>query len=141
MALRGGRPLSLSDLPKTIPVFPLQGVLLLPHGKLPLNIFEPRYLAMTEDALATSDRLIGTFRELNAERGVTLVIVTHDAAVAGATDRVVRLQDGRVIADERRGARAFAEALAGEPVANGHRRVWARLGGLLDRGRSRSTAR
>ncbi len=39
-------------LPQTFPVFPLAGALLLPHGKLPLNIFEPRYLAMVEDALA-----------------------------------------------------------------------------------------
>src|ERR1700722_17513992 len=39
------------DLPGEIPVFPLAGALLLPRGKLPLNIFEPRYLAMTEDAL------------------------------------------------------------------------------------------
>src|SRR5262249_24955585 len=39
------------DLPGEIPVFPLSGALLLPRGKLPLNIFEPRYLAMTEDAL------------------------------------------------------------------------------------------
>src|ERR1700755_375318 len=38
-------------LPTEIPVFPLAGALLLPRGKLPLNIFEPRYLAMTEDAL------------------------------------------------------------------------------------------
>ncbi len=45
-------------LPDTLPVFPLPGVLLLPHGQLPLNIFEPRYLAMVEDALK-SDRLIG----------------------------------------------------------------------------------
>ena len=47
-------PSSLTDLPETIPVFPLTGVLLLPHGRLPLNIFEPRYLAMTEDALASA---------------------------------------------------------------------------------------
>jgi Lon protease-like protein len=40
------------DLPSEFPVFPLAGVLLLPRGRLPLNIFEPRYLAMTEDALA-----------------------------------------------------------------------------------------
>lgn len=40
------------DLPSEIPVFPLAGALLLPRGKLPLNIFEPRYLAVTEDALA-----------------------------------------------------------------------------------------
>ena len=68
MALRGGRPLSLTDLPSTIPVFPLPGVLLLPRGTLPLNIFEPRYLAMTEDALATPDRLIGMIQPTEPER-------------------------------------------------------------------------
>ncbi len=47
-----------SDLPQALPVFPLQGALLLPGGRLPLNIFEPRYLAMTEDALGGL-RLIG----------------------------------------------------------------------------------
>lgn len=41
------------DLPTEFAVFPLPGVLLLPRGRLPLNIFEPRYLALTEDALAT----------------------------------------------------------------------------------------
>jgi uncharacterized protein len=40
------------DLPAEFAVFPLPGVLLLPRGRLPLNIFEPRYVAMTEDALA-----------------------------------------------------------------------------------------
>ena len=49
---------SYSQLPATLPLFPLNGVLLLPEGRLPLNIFEPRYLSMTDDALA-SDRLIG----------------------------------------------------------------------------------
>ncbi len=51
------RPLSdfiveLEDLPDEFPVFPLTGALLLPGGRLPLNIFEPRYLAMVEDSLA-----------------------------------------------------------------------------------------
>ncbi|MBM3571732.1 MAG: peptidase S16 [Alphaproteobacteria bacterium] len=46
-------------LPPTIPIFPLSGVLLLPRGRLPLNIFEPRYLAMTRDALGEENRLIG----------------------------------------------------------------------------------
>jgi uncharacterized protein len=41
-----------ADLPRHLPVFPLTGVLLLPGGRLPLNIFEPRYLAMTRHALA-----------------------------------------------------------------------------------------
>jgi Lon protease-like protein len=46
------------DLPEITPVFPLAGALLLPHGKLPLNIFEPRYLALVEDALAAG-RMFG----------------------------------------------------------------------------------
>jgi uncharacterized protein len=46
------------DLPSIIPVFPLQGCILLPRSALPLNIFEPRYLAMVNDALA-GDRVIG----------------------------------------------------------------------------------
>jgi uncharacterized protein len=50
---RGG-----AGLPGILPIFPLTGVLLLPRGRLPLNIFEPRYLAMTRDALA-GERLIG----------------------------------------------------------------------------------
>ena len=50
---RGG-----AALPAILPIFPLTGVLLLPRGRLPLNIFEPRYLAMTRDALA-GERLIG----------------------------------------------------------------------------------
>src|SRR5436190_17820577 len=47
-----------SDLPQVIPVFPLDGALLLPHGALPLNIFEPRYLNMIDDALA-AERVVG----------------------------------------------------------------------------------
>jgi Lon protease-like protein len=49
---------SVDDLPSRLPVFPLPGAVLLPGGDLPLNIFEPRYLKMLSDALA-SDRLIG----------------------------------------------------------------------------------
>ena len=54
-----GRKFSLADLPETIPVFPLPGALLLPRARLPLNIFEPRYLAMLEDTLKTPHRLVG----------------------------------------------------------------------------------
>jgi uncharacterized protein len=48
-----------SDLPEIIPVFPLPGALLLPRGQMPLNIFEPRYLAMVDDAFRDGHRLIG----------------------------------------------------------------------------------
>ncbi|MEO7294745.1 MAG: ABC transporter ATP-binding protein [Candidatus Limnocylindria bacterium] len=87
----------------------------------------------------TSETLMGTLRGLNRERGVTIIIVTHDAGVAGATDRVVRLSDGQVVADERRDDRGFARALAAESSVNGNGngRVWARLGDLLDRARGR----
>jgi len=49
-----GRPFHprLEDLPRVLPIFPLPGTLLLPTGKLPLNIFEPRYLALVQDCLA-----------------------------------------------------------------------------------------
>ena len=53
------RRFALADLPEVIPVFPLPGALLLPRARLPLNIFEPRYLAMLDDALKSEHRLIG----------------------------------------------------------------------------------
>jgi ABC-type lipoprotein export system ATPase subunit len=85
----------------------------------------------------TSDTLMETLRDLNRERGVTMIIVTHDAGIAGATDRVVRLSDGRVVADEGRDSRAFRRALSGEGANGQGSRVWAKLGGLLERARSR----
>ena len=48
----------LNELPQVIPVFPVDGALLLPDGSLPLNVFEPRYLNMIDDAMA-GDRMIG----------------------------------------------------------------------------------
>ena len=57
---------TFADLPQVIPVFPLPGVLLLPGGKLPLNIFEPRYLSMIADAIAGS-RVIGMIQPLKGE--------------------------------------------------------------------------
>ncbi|TSE11608.1 ATP-dependent protease [Mesorhizobium intechi] len=49
------------DLPSTIPLFPLEGALLLPGGRMPLNIFEPRYLQMVDEAVA-GPRLIGVIQ-------------------------------------------------------------------------------
>jgi Lon protease-like protein len=48
-----------ADLPEIIPVFPLPGALLLPRGQMPLNIYEPRYLSMVDDAFRDGHRLIG----------------------------------------------------------------------------------
>lgn len=52
------RPATPSDLPKSVPVFPLSGALLLPFAQRPLNIFEPRYIGMVDHALR-GNRLIG----------------------------------------------------------------------------------
>ncbi len=57
-----------ADLPRHIPVFPLAGALLLPRADLPLNIFEPRYLAMVQDAMS-SDRLIGMIQPQPEQAG------------------------------------------------------------------------
>ena len=53
------RRISINTLPEVIPIFPLEGALLLPRSKLPLNIFEPRYLAMLDDALRSDHRIVG----------------------------------------------------------------------------------
>ncbi|HEY0102134.1 MAG TPA: LON peptidase substrate-binding domain-containing protein [Brevundimonas sp.] len=56
-----------ADLPQVIPVFPLPGAILLPRGQLPLNIFEPRYLNMIDDAMA-GDRIIGMVQPQSGSR-------------------------------------------------------------------------
>src|SRR3954454_15408988 len=60
-----------SDLPDVIPVFPLPGALLLPRGQMPLNIFEPRYLAMIDDAFRSGLRLIGMIQPDASQHGET----------------------------------------------------------------------
>jgi Lon protease-like protein len=57
---------NIGDMPATLPVFPLSGVLLLPRGNLPLNVFEPRYLTMIDASLATS-RMIGMIQPSEPE--------------------------------------------------------------------------
>lgn len=59
------RDLRIPTLPTEIPVFPLSGALLLPRGRLPLNLFEPRYLALLDDVLA-GDRLFGMIQPSDA---------------------------------------------------------------------------
>jgi len=58
-----------ADLPETIPLFPLPGALLLPRARLPLHIFEPRYLQMLEDTMKTRTRLIGMIQPRPAPGG------------------------------------------------------------------------
>ncbi len=77
---------SISELPQIIPVFPLEGVLLLPRGNLPLNIFEPRYLAMVDYALG-SHRLIGMIQPKS--EGL------YDVGCVGRIVSFTELPDGR----------------------------------------------
>ncbi len=79
------------DLPGVIPVFPLDGVLLLPRGNLPLNIFEPRYLAMVGDALK-SDRMIGMIQPAIAPVGAN-ADGSHALYAVGCAGRITSFSE------------------------------------------------
>lgn len=82
-----------ADLPDTIPLFPLPGALLLPRARLPLHIFEPRYLAMLEDCLKTPHRLIGMVQPLETrDPGQSRL---HDIGCAGRLTQFSETEDGR----------------------------------------------
>ncbi|MBM3609676.1 MAG: peptidase S16 [Alphaproteobacteria bacterium] len=83
---------SISELPEILPVFPLPGVLLLPRAQLPLNIFETRYLAMIDDALA-SHRLIGMIQPAPAASPDTLASV----GTMGRITQIAETGDGRYV--------------------------------------------
>ncbi len=89
--------LTFADLPPALPVFPLEGALLLPGGQLPLNIFEPRYKAMIEHAMG-SQRLIGMIQPRVKER------ITpddkpdlHETGCAGKITAFSETGDGRFL--------------------------------------------
>lgn len=85
-----------SDLPDIIPLFPLEGVLLLPRGQLPLNIFEPRYVAMVDAALA-GPRLIGILQPaLDGGAGEAGPRLTEIGCVGRITE-IAESGDGRYI--------------------------------------------
>jgi Lon protease-like protein len=83
--------LKAADLPDTIPVFPLPGALLLPRAKLPLHIFEPRYLAMLDDTLKSSHRLIGMIQPVDGAGPERL----HTIGCAGRLTAFSETDDGR----------------------------------------------
>ena len=84
--------ISSTDLPDTIPVFPLPGALLLPRSRLPLHLFEPRYLAMLDDVMKTSSRLIGMVQPYDAP-GQTGRL--HSIGCAGKLTAFSETEDGR----------------------------------------------
>lgn len=88
----------LENLPETIPVFPLTGVLLLPGGQLPLNIFEKRYIAMVDHALSGS-RMIGMIQPLPESRpqGGDMAPALHKTGCAGKITEFSETSDGRYL--------------------------------------------
>ncbi|SCM69559.1 hypothetical protein SAMN05421764_104335 [Donghicola eburneus] len=85
--------LSSSDLPETIAIFPLPGALLLPRARLPLHIFEPRYLAMIEDCMKTPQRLIGMIQPEKGPAGGASGLST--IGCAGRLTQFSETEDGR----------------------------------------------
>ncbi len=79
------------ELPTAIPLFPLSGALLLPGGRLPLNIFEPRYLAMIQDAMASGHRMIGMIQPRNDGKGY------YEVGCAGRITEFSESDDGRFV--------------------------------------------
>jgi hypothetical protein len=84
----------IADLPRTIPVFPLDGALLLPGGDLPLQIFEPRYLNMVDDVMA-GDRVIGMIQTRNG--GSRDRPKLADVGCAGRITSYAETSDGRYL--------------------------------------------
>ena len=80
------------DIPDVIPVFPLPGALLLPRAKLPLHVFEPRYLSMIEDCMKTSSRFIGMVQPYQSRGGETKL---HSIGCVGRLNQFSETEDGR----------------------------------------------
>ncbi len=84
-----------TELPNLLPIFPLSGVVVLPGVQLPLNIFEPRYLAMVQAALA-SDHLIGMVQPRSREADDKHPAI-HQVGCAGRITSYSETNDGRII--------------------------------------------
>ncbi|MDE2134455.1 MAG: LON peptidase substrate-binding domain-containing protein [Alphaproteobacteria bacterium] len=91
----GGNYHSLDDLPSTIDVFPLRDILLLPRGQLPLNVFEPRYLALVDTALSGT-RMIGMIQPTQHEDKV-LKPTLSTIGCAGRLTSYRESDDGRYL--------------------------------------------
>ncbi len=86
-----------SELQELIPVFPLPGALLLPRGQMPLNIFEPRYLAMIDDAFRDGHRLIGMIQPDVAHSKDDERPALFRVGCAGRITQLAETGDGRYV--------------------------------------------
>lgn len=89
---------SAADLPASLPVFPLQGCILLPRSSLPLNIFEPRYLSMVDDVIA-GNRIVGIVQPLGAQEESPLSKghPLRQTGCAGRLSAFSEAEDGRLL--------------------------------------------
>jgi Lon protease-like protein len=86
-----------ADLPPVVPIFPLPGALLLPRGQLPLNIFEPRYLAMIDDSLRDGHRLIGMVQPDATHSGSAEKPNLYKIGCVGRITQISETGDGRYV--------------------------------------------
>jgi Lon protease-like protein len=122
---------TFDQLPEIVPIFPLTGVLLLPRGKLPLNVFEPRYLAMTEDALS-GNRMIGIIQPSDPLSRASVPPV-YPIGCAGRITSFSETDDGRYLITLT-GVCRF-ETVRELPIVRGYRRVdvsWERFAADLE---------
>jgi len=122
---------TFDQLPEIVPIFPLTGVLLLPRGKLPLNVFEPRYLAMTEDALS-GNRMIGIIQPSDPQCRASVPPV-YPIGCAGRITSFSETDDGRYLITLT-GVCRF-ETVRELPIVRGYRRVdvsWERFAADLE---------
>jgi Lon protease-like protein len=87
---------ALGELDPVIPVFPLPGAMLLPHGRMPLNIFEPRYLALVEDALGAG-RMFGMIQPDSLRTPVANGSATFNVGCLGRVTSFTETEDGRIV--------------------------------------------
>jgi len=85
------------ELPDVIPVFPLPGALLLPRGQMPLNIFEPRYLAMVDDVMREGRRLIGMIQPDMRQQGSPDGPALYKVGCVGRITQLAESGDGRYL--------------------------------------------
>ena len=122
---RPGAGSPLEELPSTLPIFPLNGVLLLPRGQLPLNVFEPRYLNLVTDALGAG-RMLGMIQPMQSgEAGMSTADATplYDVGCCGRITTFQEQEDGRFLISLRGICRFRVENEL--PVKDGYRRVTA----------------
>lgn len=120
----------LADLPEEIAVFPLSGALLLPRGRLPLNIFEPRYLAMTLDSLARG-RMFGMMQpDTHLPRGETGPAL-YRVGCLGRLCSFSETEDGRLLITLA-GMIRFRVVEELPPAPGGYRRVRADYAAFAD---------